>query len=301
MTTTSCGLAAPCCGSAHRPAPARIARLVRLSAGCASLALLAACSGGRGGAALGPSTHYYVTHAAPQSYQPPGPPGDPWGPYIADASRRFDVPGSWIRNVMRVESGGNEYMGGHLTVSAAGAMGLMQLEPETYREMAAQFGLGPGTRSTRTTISWPAPPISMRCIRSTARPASWPRGKFAMSQMTTLPTPVASGTYDFTFVGQDRNLYAFHSIAIDAAGNAEVKSSNTVEASTTVPDLNPPVTHVLATNPAYSWRRFQRPSSAASRHRGTPTANLHSTGQGLTPTNRAACRPARSTRSMFMF
>lgn len=142
MTTTSCGLAAPCCGPAHRPAPARIARLVRLSAGCASLALLAACSGGRGGAALGPSTNYYVEHAVPQSYQPPGPPGDPWGPYIADASRRFDVPGSWIRNVMRVESGGNEYMGGHLTVSAAGAMGLMQLEPETYREMAAQFGLG---------------------------------------------------------------------------------------------------------------------------------------------------------------
>ena len=43
---------------------------------------------------------------------------------------------------MRVESGGNEYMDGHLTVSAAGAMGLMQLEPETYREMAAQYGLG---------------------------------------------------------------------------------------------------------------------------------------------------------------
>jgi len=143
VTTTSCGRAAPCRGSAHRPAPARIARLVRLSAGCASLALLAACSGGRGGASLGPSTHYYVTHAAPQSYQPPGPPGDPWGPYIGEASQRFDVPSSWIRNVMRVESGGNEYMGGHLTVSAAGAMGLMQLEPETYREMAAQFGLGP--------------------------------------------------------------------------------------------------------------------------------------------------------------
>ena len=93
-------------------------------------------------AALGPSANYYVAHATPQSYRPPGPPGDPWGPYISAASQRFDVPTSWIRNVMRVESGGNEYMDGHLTVSAAGAMGLMQLEPETYREMAAQFGLG---------------------------------------------------------------------------------------------------------------------------------------------------------------
>jgi hypothetical protein len=43
---------------------------------------------------------------------------------------------------MRVESGGHEYMHGHLTVSYAGAMGLMQLEPETYREMAARYGLG---------------------------------------------------------------------------------------------------------------------------------------------------------------
>ena len=43
---------------------------------------------------------------------------------------------------MRVESGGNEYMEGQLTVSAAGAMGLMQLEPATYQEMAARYGLG---------------------------------------------------------------------------------------------------------------------------------------------------------------
>jgi hypothetical protein len=43
---------------------------------------------------------------------------------------------------MRVESGGHEYMGGQLTVSGAGAMGLMQLEPETYQEMAARYSLG---------------------------------------------------------------------------------------------------------------------------------------------------------------
>jgi hypothetical protein len=44
--------------------------------------------------------------------------------------------------VMRVESGGHEYIGGQLTVSSAGAMGLMQLEPGTYSEMASQYGLG---------------------------------------------------------------------------------------------------------------------------------------------------------------
>jgi hypothetical protein len=122
--------------------PTDLSHVMRLLAVCAGLALLAACSAG-GGRASGPSTGYYEEHATPQSYRPPGPPSDPWGPYIRAASQRFDVPTSWIRNVMRVESGGNEYMGGHLTISAAGAMGLMQLEPETYREMAAQYGLGP--------------------------------------------------------------------------------------------------------------------------------------------------------------
>ena len=72
--------------------------------------------------------------------------------------------------------------------------------------------------------------------------------------------PTASGTATFTFVGQDRNIYAFHSIAIDAAGNTETKNSDTIEASTSVPDLNPPVTHVLASNPSYSWGPF--PSSS---------------------------------------
>jgi cell division protein FtsN len=115
---------------------------LRLSAGCAGLALLSACaSSNRTAATAGYSTDYYVSHAA-GNYRPPGPPGDPWGPYINIAASRFDVPPTWIRQVMRVESGGQEYMDGQLTVSPAGAMGLMQLEPETYQEMAARYGLG---------------------------------------------------------------------------------------------------------------------------------------------------------------
>ncbi len=66
----------------------------------------------------------------------------------------------------------------------------------------------------------------------------------------------ASGTVSFTFVGQDRNLYAFHSVAHDAAGNTESKSDTAIEASTSVPDLNPPVTHILASSPSYSWNPF---------------------------------------------
>lgn len=116
-------------------------RFVTQFAGLSSLALLAACSSHH--ASLSPSQQAarYAAQAHGK-YSPPGPPSDPWGPYIEQASTRFDVPTKWIRQVMRVESGGHEYMHGHLTVSGAGAMGLMQLEPETYQEMASRYGLG---------------------------------------------------------------------------------------------------------------------------------------------------------------
>lgn len=104
------------------------------------LALLAAC------ASQGPRTNAtqeaarYAAHAR-SNYVPPGPPEDPWGPYIREASARFDVPEIWIRSVMRVESGGNEYLSGQLITSPAGAMGLMQVMPETYEEVRDRYGL----------------------------------------------------------------------------------------------------------------------------------------------------------------
>ncbi|MBB5372854.1 lytic transglycosylase domain-containing protein [Acidocella aromatica] len=128
-------------GSKVRPGRLRGSRAgfkVKLSLGCAGFAVLTACAGGPRTAE---NSNYYLSHAQ-HDYNPPGPPSDPWGPYIQEASARFDVPAMWIRQVMRVESGGHEYIGGQLVVSAAGAMGLMQLEPETYQEMASQYGLG---------------------------------------------------------------------------------------------------------------------------------------------------------------
>jgi hypothetical protein len=84
-------------------------------------------------------------------------------------------------------------------------------------------------------------------------------GPFSLSQTISLPSSEASGSLTFTFIGQDRNTYAFHSIALDAAGNTESKTTGAIEASTSVPDLHPPVTHVLAAGPSYSWGSF--PSS----------------------------------------
>ncbi|WP_207538957.1 lytic transglycosylase domain-containing protein [Sabulicella rubraurantiaca] len=100
----------------------------------AVLGLLAACGSGGGQA---PTTRSSGSYTQSRSYDPPGPSSDPWGPYIREASRRFDVPERWIREVMRQESGGRA-----TATSPVGAMGLMQVMPGTYRELQARHGLG---------------------------------------------------------------------------------------------------------------------------------------------------------------
>jgi hypothetical protein len=75
--------------------------------------------------------------APAQYYPPPGPPSDPWGPYIREAASRYSVPEQWIRAVMAQESGGQEQ-----AVSPAGAMGLMQVMPDTYEDLREANGLG---------------------------------------------------------------------------------------------------------------------------------------------------------------
>jgi soluble lytic murein transglycosylase-like protein len=69
-------------------------------------------------------------------------PVDRWTAEIAGASARFGIPAPWIRRVMQVESGGRTHRGGLPIVSRAGAMGLMQLMPGTWRDMRASLGLG---------------------------------------------------------------------------------------------------------------------------------------------------------------
>jgi soluble lytic murein transglycosylase-like protein len=66
-----------------------------------------------------------------------------WNGEIATAARRFGIPDIWIRAVMQVESGGRAMLAENRPIkSRAGAMGLMQLMPETYADMRAQYGLG---------------------------------------------------------------------------------------------------------------------------------------------------------------
>ncbi len=62
---------------------------------------------------------------------------DPWGQHIAEAAALHDVPEVWIREVIDRESSGRRR-----AVSPAGAMGLMQVMPGTWRELRLRYRLG---------------------------------------------------------------------------------------------------------------------------------------------------------------
>ena len=114
----------------------RLVRGARMLAAMSVMAALAAC--GSQPDVAGPTTNLRgASSNRLASYDPPGSASDPWGPYIKEASARFDVPERWIREVMRQESGGRI-----TATSRVGAMGLLQLMPGTYAEMNAKYGLG---------------------------------------------------------------------------------------------------------------------------------------------------------------
>jgi len=61
----------------------------------------------------------------------------PYAGHIAEASQRFGIPEHWIRAVLRAESAGDVR-----AVSMAGAMGLMQVMPDTWAGLRVRYGLG---------------------------------------------------------------------------------------------------------------------------------------------------------------
>jgi Transglycosylase SLT domain len=60
-----------------------------------------------------------------------------FGRHIVSAARRFGLPEAWIRAVIHVESDGDAS-----AVSPAGAMGLMQIMPETWADLRSRYRLG---------------------------------------------------------------------------------------------------------------------------------------------------------------
>ena len=77
-----------------------------------------------------------------------------WQPLVAKASHRVGVPVAWINAVMRVESGGRTMLtDSQPMVSSKGALGLMQVLPQTYQDMRAQYKLGPNPFAPKDNIS----------------------------------------------------------------------------------------------------------------------------------------------------
>ena len=65
-----------------------------------------------------------------------------WKSLIERAANRFELPERWVRAVMHTESAGCVTMNGAPTVSYAGAMGLMQLMPNTWATYQEKLQLG---------------------------------------------------------------------------------------------------------------------------------------------------------------
>ena len=61
----------------------------------------------------------------------------PFAAFIAEASQRFGIPAAWIRAVMHAES-----VGDIRAVSPKGAIGLMQIMPETWSGLRQRYRLG---------------------------------------------------------------------------------------------------------------------------------------------------------------
>ena len=61
----------------------------------------------------------------------------PHGAHIEEASQRFGIPAAWIIAVMRTESAGDVR-----AISSAGAMGLMQVMPDTWADLRIRHALG---------------------------------------------------------------------------------------------------------------------------------------------------------------
>ena len=78
---------------------------------------------------------------------------DRWNPFIKEAARRFRVPEIWIRAIMTIESDGRTMLGENIPMtSSAGAMGLMQVMPQTWLQMRRAYRLGTDPYDARDNI-----------------------------------------------------------------------------------------------------------------------------------------------------
>jgi hypothetical protein len=62
--------------------------------------------------------------------------GEPYAVHVTEAARRFGIPAAWIRAVMAIESRARRDV-----ISPKGAIGLMQIMPDTWTELRSRYTL----------------------------------------------------------------------------------------------------------------------------------------------------------------
>ncbi|MCP1214312.1 lytic transglycosylase domain-containing protein [Acetobacter okinawensis] len=72
----------------------------------------------------------------------------PFDTYVTEAATRANIPPAWITAVMRAESQGDVH-----AASPKGAMGLMQIMPDTWRKLRATLNLGADPYDPRDNIT----------------------------------------------------------------------------------------------------------------------------------------------------
>jgi soluble lytic murein transglycosylase-like protein len=82
----------------------------------------------------------------------PSKPIEQWRPMVREAASLFSLPEAWVSAVIKQESGGHITLNGRPITSRAGAMGLMQLMPNTYDDLRRRYGLGPDAFAARDNI-----------------------------------------------------------------------------------------------------------------------------------------------------
>lgn len=119
--------------------PAKLRRtVVRSAVSMIAILLASGAAGSTGRAHAEPSVA-----AQPQKASS----ADPYASFVHEAAHRFGVPVSWISAVMAMESGGEV-----LAFSPQGAMGLMQIMPDTWAGLRARHGLGANPYEPRDNI-----------------------------------------------------------------------------------------------------------------------------------------------------
>ncbi len=119
--------------------PAKLRRAVARLAAPMIVILLASCATGFAGRVHAQSAVVAQSQGVSTA--------DPFSRFVIEAAHRFSVPASWISAVMAMESGGDV-----LALSPQGAMGLMQIMPDTWADLHARHGFSANPYDPRDNI-----------------------------------------------------------------------------------------------------------------------------------------------------